>query len=48
MLVDVIYDVGFLEYAIENFSEMMGYITQGNLNIKIHRYIIGEMWFVKD
>jgi len=24
MLVDVIYDVGFLEYAIENFSEMMG------------------------
>ena len=23
----------------------MGYIDQGNLNIRIHRDITGEMWF---
>jgi hypothetical protein len=27
---------------------MMGYIAQGNLNIRIHRDITGEMWFVVD
>ncbi len=37
-------DLGFLEFAIENFSEMIGYIAIGNLNIRIHRDITGEMW----
>jgi hypothetical protein len=30
---DEIDDPQYLEFAIENFSEMMGYIAQGNLNI---------------
>ena len=34
--------------AIDNLSEMFGYIAQGNLNIRIHRDITGEMWFWKD
>jgi hypothetical protein len=34
----------FFEFAIENFSAMMGYIAIGNLNIRIHRDITGEMW----
>ncbi len=37
ILSDEIEDEEFLEFAIENFSEMMGYIAQGNLNIRIHR-----------
>jgi hypothetical protein len=41
ILSDEIEDEEFLEFAIENFSEMMGYIAQGNLNIKIHRDITG-------
>ncbi len=35
----------FFEFAIENFSEMMGYILMGNLNITRHRDITEEMWF---
>jgi len=35
----------FLKFAIENFSEMIAHITHGNLNIRIHRDITGEMWF---
>ena len=31
--------------AIDNLSEMFEYIAQGNLNIRIHRDITGEMWF---
>jgi hypothetical protein len=27
---------------------MMGFIAQGNLNIRIHRDITGEMWFGVD
>jgi hypothetical protein len=27
---------------------MFGYIIQGNLNIRIHRDITGEMWFGVD
>ena len=34
----------FLEFAITNFSEMMGYIAKGYLNIRIHKGITGEMW----
>jgi hypothetical protein len=45
ILADEIDDVEFLEFAIKNFSEMMGYIAQEKLNIRIHRDITGEMWF---
>jgi hypothetical protein len=45
ILTDEIDDAEFLEFAIRNFSEMMGYIAKGNLNIRIHRDITGEMWF---
>lgn len=37
-------DAEFLGFAIENLSEMMGFIALGNQNIKIHRDITGEMW----
>ncbi len=45
ILSDEIDDEKFLEFAIDNLSEMMGYIAQGDLNIRIHRDITGEMWF---
>ncbi len=38
-------DKEFRGFAIENFSEVMGYIVQWNLNIRIHRYITGVMGF---
>ncbi len=38
-------DPEFLEFAIENYSEMFGYINTGRANIRIHRDIEGEMWF---
>ncbi len=38
---DEIYDLKFLEFAIKDFSEMMGYIVQGDLNVRIHRDITG-------
>jgi hypothetical protein len=34
-----------LVFVIKNSSEMMGYIAQRNLNIRIHKDITGEMWF---
>ena len=45
ILRDEIDDKEFLEYAIDNFSEMMGFIAQGKLNIRNQRDITGEMWF---
>ncbi len=48
ILTDEIDDAEFLEFAINNFSKMMGFIAQGNLNIRIHRDITGEMWFGVD
>ena len=48
ILCDEIDDAEILEFAIKNFSEMMGYIAQGNLNIRIHRDITGKMWFGMD
>ncbi len=45
ILVDEFDDPEFLEFAIENFSEMFGYINTGRVNIRIHRDIEGEMWF---
>ena len=38
----------FLNFAIENLEELSSYIINGNLNIRIHRDITGEMWFGKD
>jgi len=37
----------FLEFAIENYSEMFGYINTDRVNIRIHRDIDieGKMWF---
>ncbi len=45
ILIDEIDDDEFFNFAINNFSEMMGYIAQGNLNISQPRDITGEMWF---
>ncbi len=39
-------DPEFLAFAIENYSEMFGYIATGRVNIRIHRDIEGKMWFV--
>jgi len=38
-------DPEFLEFAIEHYSEMFGYINTGRVNIRIHRDIEGKMWF---
>ncbi len=46
ILSDEIEDEEFLEFAIENLEELSSHIINGNLNIRIHRYITGEMWFV--
>ncbi len=45
ILSDEIDDPEFLEFAIENYSEMFGYINTGRVNIRIHRDIKGKMWF---
>ncbi len=45
ILSDEIEDPEFLEFAIENLDELFSYIINGNLNIRIHRDITGEMWF---
>ena len=34
----------FLNFAIDNLDELIPYIINGNLNIRIHRDITGEMW----
>ncbi len=41
ILSDEIEDEEFLEFAIENLSEIFEYIANGNLNIRIHRDITG-------
>ncbi len=35
----------FLNFAVENISELFGYIATGRVNIRVHRDITGEMWF---
>jgi len=45
ILSDEIDDPEFLEFAIDNLEELSSYIINGNLNIRIHRDITGEMWF---
>jgi hypothetical protein len=46
ILCDEIEDEEFLDFVIENLDELLSYIAKGNLNIRIHRDIAGEMWFV--
>ena len=38
-------DPEFLEFTIENYSEMFGDINTGRINIRIHRDIEGNIWF---
>ncbi len=45
ILRDEIDDPEFLEFAIDNFCEMFGYINNGRVNIRIHRDTEGKMWF---
>ncbi len=45
ILREEINDPEFLEFAIEHYSEMFGYINTGRVNIRIHRDVTGEMWF---
>ncbi len=45
ILTDEIEDEEFLEFVIKNFSEMMGYIATGRINIRILRDITGKIWF---
>ncbi len=45
ILSDEIDDPKFYNFAIENLSELLSYITTGNLNIRICSDITGEIWF---
>jgi hypothetical protein len=45
ILIDEINDHEFLEFAIENIGEMIGYIADCNPNIRILKGITGEIWF---
>ncbi len=45
ILTDEIQDPEFLEFAVENISELFGYLATGRVNIRICRDITGEMWF---
>ncbi len=43
ILNDEIQDTEFLNFAVENISELFGYIATGRINIRIHRDVTGEM-----
>ncbi len=45
ILTDEIQDQEFLNFDVENFSELFGYIDTGRVNIRICRDITGEIWF---
>ncbi len=45
ILSDEIEDEEFFEFAIENLDVLFSQIINGNLNIRFHRDITGEMWF---
>ncbi len=45
ILEDEFDDEEFLNFAIEHYSEMFGYINTGRVSIRIHRDITGKMWF---
>ncbi len=44
ILTDEIQDPEFLNFAVENISELFGYIATGRVNIRICSDITGEMW----
>ncbi len=48
ILSDEIDDPEFLEFAIDNLSELTSYIAKGNINIRIHRNDVDELWFDVD
>jgi hypothetical protein len=48
ILCDEIEDEGFLSFAIDNLEELSSYITNGKLNIRIHRNDVDEFWFDVD
>ncbi len=43
ILTDEIQDTEFLNFAVENISELFGYLATGRVNIRICRDITGEM-----
>ncbi len=43
ILCNEIEDDELLGFAIDNMEELLSYIVKGNLNIRIHRGITGEM-----
>ncbi len=45
ILTDEIQDTEFLNFAVENISELFGYLATGRVNIRIHRDVTGDMWF---
>ncbi len=45
ILTDEIQDTEFLNFAVENISELFGYLATGRVNIRIHGDVTGEMWF---
>ncbi len=45
ILTDEIQDTELLSFAVENISELFGYIATGRVNIRICRDITGKMWF---
>jgi hypothetical protein len=45
IFVDEFDDEESLAFAIENYSEMFGYINTGRINIRIHRDIGCKVWF---
>ncbi|MDP6923551.1 MAG: hypothetical protein QGI94_02050 [Candidatus Scalindua sp.] len=48
VLSDEIEDEEFFDFSIENLEKLISYIADGNLNIRIHRDISGEIWFGVD
>ncbi len=48
ILIDEIEDEEFLNFAIDNLEELSSFIINVNLNIRIHRDVVGEMWFGVD
>jgi hypothetical protein len=48
ILNDEIEDPVFLSFALGNLSELSSYIAKGNVNIRIHRNDVDEVWFDVD
>ncbi len=48
ILKDEISDQVFLSFAMENLSKLSSYIAKGNLDIRLHRNDVDELWFEVD